>query len=85
MLCPFMQKCFLDYKFGLGCNTMEGREQKHQILVKNAENTTCQNMWPMIFRHKYIQLIYLRANGYDNCKYIKRMQNVPLKWLAWLK
>ena len=47
------EKCFLDYKFGLGCNTMEGREQKHQILVKNAENTTHQNRWPMIFRHIY--------------------------------
>ena len=49
------EKCFLDYIFGLGCNTMEGIEQKHQKLVKYAENTTRQNRWPMIFRHEYIQ------------------------------
>ena len=57
---------------------MEGRDQKHQMLVKYAENSTRQSRWSMISRHEYIQLIYLRTN--DNCKYIKRMQSyVPLK------
>lgn len=57
---------------------MEGRDQKHQMLVKYEENSTRQSRWSMISRHEYIQLIYLRTN--DNCKYIKRMQSyVPLK------
>ena len=76
----YAEKCFLDYKFGLGCNMMEGRKHKHQMLLKYAENTTRQNRWPMIFRHEYIQLIYLRINGHDSCKYVKRIQSyVPLK------
>ena len=53
-----------EYGFGLGCNTMEGREQKHQRIVKYAENTTFQNRWPQIFRHEFVQLIYLREQGY---------------------
>ena len=60
---------------GLGGNTMEGREQKRQMIAKYAGNTTYQNRWLMIFRHKYMQLIYLRENGYDNIKYIKKSSN----------
>ena len=34
----------------------------------------------MVFSHEYVKLTYLRTNGYDNCKYIKRIQSyVPLK------
>ena len=29
--------------WGLGINTMEGREQKHQIIKKYSDNTTVQN------------------------------------------
>ena len=61
---PFhADKCLNMYKMGLGFNTMEGREQKHQMISKYAENSTYQNTWPMIFRHEYIQLIYLREKG----------------------
>ena len=60
---------------GLGCSTMDGREQKHQMIGKYTENSTYQNRWPMIFRHEYIQLIYLRENGYDNVKYTKKSVN----------
>ena len=28
--------------------------------------------WSMIFRHEYLQLIYLRLNGYDDVKYRKK-------------
>jgi len=66
--------CFEDYTFGLGCNTMEGKEQKHQIISKYAENTTYQNRWPLIFRHEYIQLIFLRENGFDKKRYTKRIR-----------
>ena len=61
-----------EYGLGLGCNTMEGREQKHQSIAKYAKNTTYQNRWPLIFRHEFIQLIYLRENGFDNTRYRKR-------------
>ena len=57
---------------GLGINTMEGREQKHQQIHKYAHNTTVQERWPYIFRHEFIQLIYLRENGFDCVKYRKR-------------
>ena len=60
------------YNMGLGWNTMEGREKKHQMIAKYAGNTTYQNRWPLNFRHEYMQLIYLRENGYDNVKYIKK-------------
>ena len=67
--------CLNKYKMGLVCNTMEGREQKPQMISKYAENSIYQNRWPMIFRHEYIQLIYLRENGYDNIKYTKKSVN----------
>ena len=57
---------------------MEGREQKHQKISKYAENTTIQNRWPMIFRHEFIQLVYLRENGY-NINYKKKSTNyIPM-------
>ena len=60
-IAPFhVDKCLNMYKMVLGFNTMEGREQKHQMISKYAENSTYQNTWPMIFRREYIQLIYLR-------------------------
>ena len=77
---PFhAKKCFEFYGFGLGCNTMEGREQKHQMISKYADNTTAQNRWPMIFRHEFIQLVYLRENGYDNVKYKKKSTKFVIK------
>ena len=48
---------------------MEGREQKHQQITKYSKNTTYQNRWADIFRHEYLQLIYLRENGFDLKKY----------------
>jgi len=64
--------CYNAYSFGLGCNTMEGREQKHQAISKYAHNTTYQHRWPLIFRHEYIHLVYLRENGFDHVKYNKK-------------
>ena len=66
------EKTFKDYGFGLGCNTMEGREQKHQRIQKYATKTTFQCRWPLIFRHQFIHLIYLRENGFDTICYRKR-------------
>ena len=54
---------------------MEGREQKHQMISRYVENTTVQNKWPLILRHKFIQLVYLRENGYDQLNYNKKCVN----------
>ena len=58
--------------YGLGINTMEGREQKHQMIHKYSMNSTYQDRWSSVFRHEYIQLVYLRENGFDVSKYRKR-------------
>ena len=56
----YANKTYQDYGFGLGCNTMEDREQKHQCISKYSENSTFQNRWDYIFRHEFMQLIHLR-------------------------
>ena len=63
-----------NFNLGLGINSMEGREQKHQQIRKYSENTTVQQRWNYIFRHEFIQLVYLRENGFDKLRYKK--QNV---------
>ena len=60
---------FHKFGFDLGINTMEGREQKHQQIIKYSKSTTYQNPWADIFRHKYRQLIYLIGSRFDLKKY----------------
>ena len=72
-IAPFHAKQTLDqYNLGLGINSMEEREQKHQQIKKYMHNTTYHNRWPRIFKHEYIQLIHLRENGFDQKNYLKR-------------
>ena len=66
-----LPKLLSEYGLGLGCNTMEGREQKHQCIARYAENSTHQNRWDYIFMHEFMQLVHLRENGYDKWKYGK--------------
>ena len=61
----YANKTYQEYGFGLGCNTMEGREQKHQCISKYSENSTFQNKCDYIFMHEFMQLIHLRQNGHD--------------------
>ena len=63
---------FSSYGLGLGVNSMEPREQKHQRIKKYAENTTPQNKWPMIFRHEFVSSVHLREMGYDQIIYHPR-------------
>ena len=63
---------YKDYGLGLGVNTMEGREQKHQAIKRYAEKTTFQDRWGRIFRHEFIQMVYLREKGFDTKIYRKR-------------
>ena len=70
--------CIEEYGVGLGINTMEGREQKHQQIEKYSSKATFQNRWNFIFQHEYIQLLYLRMHGFDQIKYNKRKyQYIP--------
>ena len=48
---------------------MEGRERKHQIIKKYYDNT--KDRWPHIFRHEFIQLVYLCEHGFDLNRYQK--------------
>ena len=56
---------------GLGINTIEGREQKHQIVKKYSNNATVHDRWPHFFRHEFMQLVYLREYGFDLNRYRK--------------
>ena len=55
--------------FGLGINTMEGREAKHVSLARFANNTHHSTRWLQVFRHEYMSLLWLRENGCDSVKY----------------
>ena len=62
-------KTLYDYGLGLGCNSMEAREQKHQIIAKYAAKATVTGKWHMVFRHEFVHLIYLRENYRDIINY----------------
>jgi len=69
---------FRELKFGLGINTTEGREQKHQVIKKYARNSTFQERWKFIFRQEFLQSIHLRENGFDTKKYrVRNVKYVP--------
>ena len=69
------EMCLKLYGMGLGVNTTEGREQKHQMIKQYSENTTFQNKWPIIFCHEFVQLVVLREQGFDDNHYRKRASN----------
>ena len=54
------------YGFGLGVNSMEGREAKHVFASKYSQSTMFHSRWQQIFLHEYVSLMWLRAKGY-NC------------------
>ncbi|KXJ10774.1 hypothetical protein AC249_AIPGENE5510 [Exaiptasia diaphana] len=54
-----------EYGMGLGLNSMEGREAKHQAIGKFAKNTFYMKRWEQIFRHEYVSLLWLREMGFD--------------------
>ena len=53
------------YGKGLAVNSMEAHEAKHIAILQYARNSTYSNRWQLIFRHKYISLIWLRERGYN--------------------
>ena len=52
------------YGFGLGLNSMEGRQAKHIAISQYARNTAYCQRWEQIFRHEYIWLNWLHEKGY---------------------
>ena len=74
------KKLFEKFKTGLGLNTMQGREAKHQRLAEYAKNTTHQNKWQQIFRHEYVALVWLREqNPYIDTYSKTKFNYVPLR------
>ena len=55
-------------RYGLGLNSMEGREAKHVFIAKYSQNTLYQHRWQQIFRHEYVTLLWLRSRGYNISK-----------------
>ena len=66
---------YKQYGFGIGCNTMEGREQKHQKVAKYQKHATFHCRWEKSFQHEAVELLYLRLNGHDKKIYRKRSRN----------
>lgn len=78
------QQLFDKYKCGLGLNTMQGREAKHQSIKAYASHSTYANRWQKVFQHEYMQLVWMRkentfTDNYSKCKdtYIPEHVNEP--------
>ena len=71
---PFHSNQLLeDLGVGLGINSMQGREAKHQQLAYFAEFPLVKNKWEKVFRHEHMLLIWLRqqnpfSDSYSKCK-----------------
>lgn len=62
-----------DLGVGLGINSMQGREAKHQQLASFAEFSLVKNRWEKVLRHEHMSLIWLRqqnplSDAYSKCK-----------------
>lgn len=74
IIAPVQSKqLYTKLNLGLGINTMEGREQKHQKIERYMFNATVKDRWPTVFRHEYVSCIYLRLNNFDDLKYKKKI------------
>ena len=51
--------------------------------MKYSENTRPQNRWWMTFWYEYLQLGYLRLNGYDDVNYQKNVARNELFDALW--
>ena len=64
--------------FGLGLNSMQGREAKHVKLAKYAENTcnVRKSMrWWIVFRHEFVCLLWLREMDPFSVSYRQEKKN----------
>jgi hypothetical protein len=68
------------YGFGLGINSMEGREAKHVSIARYSTNSVFHSRWEQIFLHEFVSLLWLRERGY-NCSKVSsvlRLSHSPL-------
>ena len=75
---------FREFGFGLGINSMKGREAKHVTLSSFARHATLSTRWSLVMRHEYISSIWLRKIDpfhfrYAKCKdkYIPKEAHLP--------
>ena len=75
---------FREFGFGLGINTMQGREAKHVTLSSFARHATLSTRLSLVMRHEYISSIWLRKIDlfhfrYAKCKdkYIPKEAHLP--------
>ena len=60
---------FAKFGLGLGLNTMQGREAKHQTILHYCANAMSNQHWETAFRHEFISLLWLPANDPSSYKY----------------
>ena len=69
---------FSAFQVGLGINTMQGREAKHQKLATYAEFSLPKERWEKVFLHEHMSLIWLRQQNPHLVKYSKsKLQYIP--------
>lgn len=69
---PFHTKQLMgDLGVGLGINSMQGREAKHQQLASFAKFSLVKNRWEKVFRHEHMLLLWLRQQNPYNDFYQK--------------
>jgi hypothetical protein len=80
------QQLFDKLGYGLGLNSMQGREAKHIKLAKYVENTcnvSKHTRWVTVFRHEFVSLVWLREMDPYNksCQQSKvgRVSFIPIK------
>ena len=62
---------FKKFGVGLGINTMQGREAKHQRLANYANFALAKDRWEKVFMHEHMSLIWLRQQNPYLIKYNK--------------
>jgi len=76
------QQLFDQFGCGLGLNTMQGREAKHQQIKEYAEHSTHNNRWEKVFQHEYMQLVWLRRqNPFSDCYKKGKESYIPVRIL----
>lgn len=78
-----MKELYDTLGYGLGLNSMQGREAKH-VKLKNYVNNTCnvrkELRWAIVFRHEYVSLLWLReADPCYTCSQGKLLSYIPKK------
>ena len=51
---------FKKFGFGLGINSMQGREAKHVKIAQFSKHATLTTRWTSVLKHDYVTLVWLR-------------------------